>query len=315
MKFLLTPLLLAPFLAGCKEDKASSSPADPPSLTLEETQGFSGNNAYVHCAALCAMGPRPSNSPAYVKQISYLSRMLEKAGWTAAKNNFSLSDGTRMTNLHAVFGKAPASAPRPILISCHIDTKQGIPNFIGADDGASAAAVMLELARILASRPDQAALVEFAFFDGEESFAARMTEEDGLFGSRYDVLRRGNDLPRCQINLDMVGARHKTIAIPVWDTDPEMLEHYAATIEELGLSEQRWTFHHGSYMDDHRPFAQAGVATLNLICRFQQGGWWHTEKDDMSRIDPASLQETGEVVLHLISRLCPSPSCAPTQTP
>lgn len=115
--------------------------------------------------------------------------------------------------------------------------------------------------------------------------------------------KKEGSLPRWQINLDMVGARNKTIAVPLWDSDPALLEQYIEAIEELGLSTKHWTLHNGSYLDDHRPFAKAGVATLNLICHFQSGGWWHTAKDDMSRICPRSLEETGQVVLSIISRI------------
>ena len=47
------------------------------------------------------------------------------------------------------------------------------------------------------------------FLDGEEAFAPRMSETDGLYGSRHDVARRGSQLPVWQINLDMVGGRNK----------------------------------------------------------------------------------------------------------
>lgn len=290
-------------LAACNDESGGSAAGaprlSPPPAIQEDAPGFSGNNAYAHCAALCALGPRTTGSAAYARQLEYLAGRLEQAGWQPARQGFSLSNGRRMTNLHATFGAA--DKPRPLLISCHIDTKQGIPGFIGADDGASGAAVMIELARALAASPDLAQQIEFVFFDGEESFAPRMTDTDGLYGSRYDVLRRqrSGSLPRWQINLDMVGARNKTIAVPVWDTDPDLLERYAAAVASLGLSPDRWFLYPGSYLDDHRPFAEAGVATLNLICQFQKGGWWHTAKDDLSRISPDSLGETGRLVLHL----------------
>lgn len=52
-------------------------------------------------------------------------------------------------------------------------------------------------------------------------------------------------------------------------------------------------------------YALAGVDTLNLIARFQEGGWWHTPADDMSRICPLSLHETGRLVQQLIRQLLP----------
>lgn len=298
--------LLALLLTGCDDSPSVAESKPPVTLpnegVLRQTTEFSGENAYIHCHHICALGPRPSGSEAYQAQLEYLRKHLAAAGWQVTPRSFSLTNGVSMTNLHATFGEQEAT--RPIIITCHIDTKIGIgPNFVGADDGASAAAAMLELARILSTTPEQASQVELIFFDGEESFAPRMTENDGLYGSRYEVHRRRNALPRYQINLDMVGARNKTIAIPLMDTDAVMLQEYEKAIAELGFSERRWTVHHGSYMDDHTPFLEAGVHSLNLITDFLRGGWWHTEKDAMDRICPNSLRESGEMTLQLIRQL------------
>ena len=297
---LILPLLLCSACDECKQATASQSPAQ-----LTDASVYAGANAYAHCQAICNLGPRPTGSAAYEQQLAYLTRYLQMAGWTVTRQPFSLSNGARMTNLHAVFGTG--TEPRPVIVTCHIDTKQGIsPNFVGADDGASAAAAMLELARYLAREPKLAAGIELVFFDGEESFGRSMTEQDGLYGSRFDVMRRGETMPTYQINLDMVGSRNKTIAIPLPDTSEEMLAHYEAVIEELKLSERHWTAHPGSYLDDHLPFERAGVKSINLICDFTRGGWWHTERDNMERICPQSLQETGNVVLALLRRLLPN---------
>lgn len=293
-------VLLPLLLCGCGEDStAARLPASLPA-ELSPTADYSGDNAYVHCAALCALGPRPSGSEAYQKQVDYLTEHLKLAGWQVQVQAFEPRPGRPMQNVHATFGSG--ASPRPLLLSCHIDTKQGRGAIVGADDGASGAAALLEIARVLAAQPQLAKQVELVFFDGEESFGAHITEEDGLYGSRYDVQRR-EQLPRYLINLDMVGGAGKTIIVPVVDTSADMLEHYLDTIAELGLSEDRWALYPGSFWDDHRPFCEAGVETLNLIADFHGSSWWHTARDNMSRISPASLGETGRVVMHLIRRL------------
>lgn len=303
-KAILLPLI-AVLMSACKEDAVAPTSATTgtvPQLTWQDTKNYCGANAYLHCDELCKLGPRPTGSQAYANQLAYLTEQLQKSGWVVTPRVFSLSNGAKMTNLHATFGSP--TAERSLIITCHIDTKIGIgPNFVGADDGASAAAAMLELARVLPAKSDCAEKIELIFFDGEESFAPRMTPTDGLYGSRYEVMRRCNAMPRYQINLDMVGGRNKTIAVPLIDTSEEWLAEYEKAIESLGFSSRRWNVHPGSYMDDHTPFEQAGVKSINLICDFTKGGWWHTEKDDMSRICPQSLEETGLMVLQLISQI------------
>lgn len=292
----LFPLLL--LLCSC-DDQQPALPAPPPAAQapaeLVDTPEFSGHNAYTHCAAICAMGPRYSGSAAYETQLQYLERHLHAAGWQTARDTFAAPNGIRMCNLRAFRSCTPA----PLLISCHVDTKINIaPDFQSADDGASGAAVLLELARILKDER-----VELIFLDGEEAFAPRMSDEDGLYGSRFDVARRGSTLPRWQINLDMVGGRNKTIAVPALDTSDAMYAQYTAAVKALGFSEMKWTAWPGSYLDDHVPYLEAGVDSLNLIAVFSGSNWWHTPRDNMSRICPRSLHESGLITRQLIGQL------------
>ena len=297
MRFLRS-ILLASLLCCCDDNTAVpvvAQPAPQEKLELVNTPGFSGHNAYTHCAAICALGPRYSGTPAYEAQLQYLEKHLQAAGWKTARDTFTAPNGTPMTNLRAFRSIHPA----PLLISCHIDTKTNIsPRFESADDGASGAAVLLELARELADER-----VELIFLDGEESFAPRMSETDGLYGSKYDAARRGKHLPVWQINLDMVGGRNKTIAVPSLDTSDFMYAQYTKAISTLGLSDMKWTVWPGSYLDDHIPYLEAGVESLNLIAAFSGSNWWHTERDNMNRICPRSLHESGLVTLQLISQL------------
>lgn len=292
----LLPLLL--LLCSC--DEQQPAPAAPPPAAqavaeLVDTPEFSGYNAYTHCAAICAMGPRYSGSAAYEAQLQYLEKHLHAAGWQTDRNTFTVPNGVRMCNLRAF----RSSTPAPLLISCHIDTKINIaPDFQSADDGASGAAVMLELARTLKDER-----VELIFLDGEESFAPRMSDKDGLYGSKFDVARRGSTLPRWQINLDMVGGRNKTIAVPALDTSDAMYAQYCAAVKALGFSEMKWTAWPGSYLDDHVPYQEAGVDSLNLIAVFSGSNWWHTPRDNMSRICPRSLHESGLITRQLIRQL------------
>ena len=290
------PLLF--LLCSCDDSPQKAEVAVPQQPTIRElvnTPGFNGENAYVHCAAICAMGPRYSGSPAYEQQLQYLEKHLHEYGWQTERNTFTAPNGVRMCNLRAF----RSAAPCPLLLSCHADTKVNIaPGFESADDGASGAAVLLELARTL--KDDR---VELIFLDGEEAFARNMSETDGLYGSRFDVTRRGGQLPRWQINLDMVGGRNKTIAIPVLDTSDYMYSHYIAAVRALGYAETSWTVWPGGYLDDHLPYLEAGAESLNLIAAFSGSNWWHTPRDNMKRICPRSLHESGCMTRQLINQL------------
>lgn len=296
MRGLLFSFCILGSLCSCEEKVAvpQKSTANT-AVELINTPDFNGHNAYAHCAAICSFGPRYSGSASYEQQLVYLEKQLHAAGWETARDTFIAPNGVKMCNLRAFRGNNPS----PLLLSCHIDTKINIaPDFISADDGPSGAAVLLELARVLGNYP-----VEIIFLDGEESFARKMSETDGLYGSRFDVARRGRTLPRWQINLDMVGGRNKTIAVPSLDTSDFMYSQYVAAIQALNFSEERWTVWPGSYMDDHVPYLEAGVDSLNLIAVFSGSNWWHTTKDNMSRICPRSLHESGQLTIRLIHQL------------
>lgn len=289
---------------GCDKPHRHAEAPRPAAVPTEfvRTPAFSGNNAYLHAAALCAFGPRPSGSAAYAQQLDYLERVLAAEGWQVQRDTFTAPNGTPMVNLRAVFGAGEGA--RPVLVSCHIDTKR-LPGFIGADDGASAAGVMAELARVLAARAETAARVELIFLDGEEAFAARMTETDGLFGSRFDVARRQatGTLPRYQINLDMVGGADNVIAVPAYDTSDDMLACYAKALLTENLPQERWGVVPASYRDDHRPYLEAGVDSLNLIADFRGSTWWHKSGDTMERLSPRLPEQTGRLTLRLIQML------------
>ena len=106
----------------------------------------------------------------------------------------------------------------------------------------------------------------------------------------------------------MVGGRQKTIAPPSMETSDFMYAHYTASVRELGLDPTRWSIWPGSYMDDHLPYLEAGVDSLNLIADFLGSSWWHTTGDNMNRICPRSLEESGRMTRHLLQRLLQSRS-------
>lgn len=292
-------------LSSCEEKPsvsvAPAAAAKP--ITWDDGAAPSGQNAYQHTQAFCDMGPRPSNSEAYEQQLQYLERELQAKGWQTRREQLT-GKGVPMTNLIATYGGG--DAVRPLLLSCHIDTKIDIhENFVSANDGASGAGALIEIARVLTLTPEQAQQVEIIFLDGEEAFAHRMTEEDGLYGSKFDAAKRAEAgrLPHWQINLDMVGGRRVPIAPPIADTSDFMYAQYMRAVRELQLSPERWTVAPTSYLDDHIPYLDQGVDSLNLIAHFVGSDWWHTEKDNMSLICPYALHDSCRVTLKLVEQL------------
>lgn len=311
----LALLALVSCLAACHEREADALPGNAglEQLGFVETEAFSGQNAWMHTNELVKMGSRPTGSEAYKTQLEYIRSQLTKNGWECKVMDFTVTnpvtgEPVHMQNLLARFGNGHDFDEMVNgIVSCHIDTKEGIPGFVGANDGASGAAVLLELSRVLAAHPDLTRKVELVFFDGEESFAPHMDDADGLYGSKYDAGRRGDKQPLWMVNLDMVGRDRMKIRIP-WDTPQRIYEEYRLAIQSLNLPSSQWGVSEMPILDDHKPFLSNGVYALNIIDDFMDGDWWHTERDNMDIISPDSLETTGKVVMQLLKQLVPGDS-------
>lgn len=118
---------------------------------------------------------------------TYITTELRKLGWKPKLEKFS--EGVN------IFAERPGTnkAAKAILVGAHYDTVALSP---GADDNTSGVAVVLEVARLLGSRPTPRTL-QLAFFDKEEA---------GLLGSRAFVSKtaRLQNLGGA-IVMDMVG--------------------------------------------------------------------------------------------------------------
>src|SRR5688572_17731963 len=296
--FRLAPLIAIGLLAACDRASTESSPSAQKKIWEE----FSGEKALAHVQAMVDLGPRPAGSEAIEKTRVYLTKQLELSGWKVERQGFT-DDTPRgkveFVNLIATFG-GKESAPSFLLCS-HFDTKifDNVP-FVGANDGGSNTGVLLEMARVLAQRPDLARKVQLVFFDGEEAYES-FTETDGLFGSRYfaDQLEKQNKTRafRGGILFDMVGDKSLTITLPP-DSPAEIARGIFASADALKVR-KHFTYFDNEITDDHTPLNAIGIPTIDLI-DFDYPPW-HTPGDTMDKLSAESLRITGAVACHYLS--------------
>ena len=204
----------------------------------------------------------------------------------------------QFVNLIATFGSQ--SAPS-FLVCSHYDTKTfDNARFVGANDGGSSTGVLLEVARVLAERPDLASKIELVFFDGEEAYQA-FTETDGLYGSRYFakqlVAQDKAKLFRGGMLFDMVGDKSLTITLPP-DSPPELARAVFASAEALNVR-KHFTYFDRDITDDHTPLNEAGIPVIDLIdFDYPQ---WHTPDDTIDKLSADSLRITGSVAAYYLS--------------
>jgi glutaminyl-peptide cyclotransferase len=284
-----------------------------PRILAQAATAFSGARAYDDLRHIVAFGPRPPGSDALRECRQWITRQLSHDGCQVQRDAFiaSTPDGNiKMTNIIA---KIPGAKPDIILIAGHYDTKlfHNI-RFVGANDGGSSAAFLMEMARDL-GREAHKYTYWLVFFDGEEAIKEDMTPTDGTYGSRHleQELAASGDLSRLQamILVDMIG--DKQLDIRRDENSTAWLNKLLfTTADKLGYSryfqeDQSW----GGVGDDHIPFLQAGVSALDII-DFDYGpdnSYWHTAQDTIGKCSPQSLQIVGRVVTAMLRELDNSP--------
>src|SRR5262245_10319438 len=150
--------------------------------TSTKSSPFNEQRAAADLTTLVGFGPRPAGSKAIERARNYIVSKLEKAGLKPKLDEFDARTPTglvKMVNIRAV---RQGSKPSTIALSGHYDTKLFDFPFVGASDGGSSAAWLLEMARATANLKLENTL-EFMFFDGEEA-VVEWTADDSVYGSR-----------------------------------------------------------------------------------------------------------------------------------
>jgi Zn-dependent M28 family amino/carboxypeptidase len=257
---------------------------------------FDGARAFKHLQQLVAIGPRPAGSAGAQKTRDYIKQQFSALGISVAEQAFDARTPVgivRMVNLRALI---PGSAAGPTLVVAgHYDTKLFHDiTFVGANDGGSSAAFLIELARVLKARP-AAGPIELLFLDGEEA-VVEWQGDDNTYGSRYYVDAAVRDGTLKQIGalvlVDMIGDRNLRILresqSTAWLTD--ILWRHART-----LGRHQFVSESTAISDDHLPFLAAGVPAVDIIDLDYPA--WHTAQDTLDKTSAESLQAVGDVLV------------------
>jgi Zn-dependent M28 family amino/carboxypeptidase len=263
---------------------------------------FDSARAWDHLTKLVAIGPRPAGSPAIEKARTYIRTQLGSVGVSAIDQAWD--DKTPVGPIHMVnlVATIPGASKNRIIIAGHYDTKRFREfSFVGANDGGSSAAFLMELARVLKARQN-ALTIELLFLDGEEA-VLEWAGNDNTYGSRHYVeqAKRNRSLStiKAMILVDMIADRdlrikkdtNSTIWLTnlVWDA-ARRVGHAAYFPGESTQVE-----------DDHLPFLQAGVPAVDIIDLEYPA--WHTPADTLDAVSARSMQIVGDVVMAAIPAL------------
>jgi Zn-dependent M28 family amino/carboxypeptidase len=206
-----------------------------------------------------------------------------------------------MTNL---IGALRGESPTVVILAGHYDTAtiDGV-RFVGANDGGSSAAFLLEMARVL-SRRNNRFTYWVVFFDGEEALK-EWSSSDSLYGSRHlaERLSREGKLKQIKalILVDMIADRHLNI-LRESNSTAWLSELVFRSARRLGYSR---LFSGGTFpvKDDHLPLLARGVPSVDIIDLTPFGSYHHTAQDSIDKCSPESLTVVGRVVLATLVEL------------
>lgn len=276
-----------------------------PRVLLAHAQGFDSGRAFEHVRQLVAIGPRPAGSAGAAQTRRYITTKLSALGLAATEQRFVAQTPLGPVAMANLIARIPGARAERLILAGHYDTKlfRDI-HFIGANDGGSSTAMLLELARALKARKNSFT-IELLFFDGEES-VIEWTGTDHTYGSRHyvEAARRDGSIRsvRALVLFDMVGDRQLTIKRETYSTGwlTDLVWASARRLDQRAFLPEDFAVE-----DDHRPFLDAGVPAVDIIDMDYSA--WHTKDDTLDQVSARSLQTVGDVFLgalpHIEARL------------
>lgn len=285
-----------------------------PGAAPAEELAVSGDRAMRHLVDLCALGPRPSGSAAMQRQRELLAAHFRAAGARVEGQAFQVRDRRTGRPVHMenlVVTWHPDRRDR-VLLGAHYDTRpfpdsdpvdpQG--TFVGANDGASGTALLMELARFMPGLEGPVG-VDFVLFDAEEyvfGVGDPYCLGSNFFARQYAASQATGKAPHryvCAVVLDMVADRDLEIWQErnslAWPETRPLVEEIWEVAERLG--EKRFVSRpRHAVEDDHMPLRMIGRIPACDVIDFDYPQW-HTTADTPEHCAPESLEAVGRVIL------------------
>lgn len=307
---------------------ASACSNEPDLSYLKRDQGravpqFSSDSAFSFVAKQIGFGPRVPNSEGHVAasewKIDALKKYAGSDGVYAQRFKYPGYDGDTLDLVNIIAAFNPLSSDR-IMLCAHWDTRpradaeadpeRASQPVLGADDGGSGVAVLLELARLFKDHPPPIG-VDIILFDGEDY--GREGDLDNYFlGSRYWAQNPPvpGYQPRFGILLDMVGGKGARFPKEVYSLNaaPSLVNELWSLAEEMGYSELFPDEIGLPIQDDHVILNQyTSFNTIDIIHHRRPFGdmtgfpdYWHTSRDNLDIIDQRVLDTVGKLMIELI---------------
>ncbi|HXZ33989.1 MAG TPA: M28 family peptidase [Terriglobales bacterium] len=296
--------------AAAKDSPAPAQASLDPSALPADTgapPAFDSNRAFQYIKEIVAFGPRPIGSENHKKVENYIVSHLKAD--TVEEDSFTITPSQGRFPVRNIIAKFPGTRDGIIVIASHYDTNWPLRDtpYVGANDGGSSSALLLEFANQLRGKKNEGYSIWLLWDDAEESMRLPWYDPESLYGVRHLAEKWQDDGTLKKIKAfileDMIGdadlnIEHDTNSTP-WLQD---LVYQAAT--RLGY--QSHFFERSlAIEDDHRPFLDRGVPCVDLIDLDYgyNNVFWHSPQDTVDKLSPKSLEIAGAVTLETVRML------------
>jgi len=283
-----------------------------PYRCISQETSFNEIRAFDYLIKQCDFGPRNPGSRGHSSCRDFLIDELKKFSSSVVRQDFSYFDqelkkSIIMSNIIASFPSKKNSSEW-VILSAHWDTrpradkdkdpeKRDMP-ILGANDGASGVAVLLEIANILSQVEPQYS-VDIVLFDGED-YGKEGDYDNYLLGSRYYAKNPIRDKYSFGFLLDMIG--DKNLRIPKerfsYEYLPDLTNKTWKKAQALGIR-QFVNIVGEEIFDDHQVLIEAGIPIIDII-DFDYSRYWHTTLDTPDKCSKRSLKAVGDLITAIL---------------
>jgi len=287
----------------------SSAPEAAPSAVASDTTPLphiDSKRAFQYTREVTAFGERYMGNANHKKLERYIYDHLK--GDQVEDDAFTADTVEGKFPVRNIIAKFPGTKDGIIVILGHYDTNYWLhgTGYVGANDGGSSTAILLEFANQLRGKKRDGYSVWLVWTDGEEAVKS-WSETDSLYGTRHLAEKWDKDGTLKKIKalmvMDMIGDADLDI-LRNTNCTPWLLDLIYSAAERLGYQSHFYASE-GPIEDDHIPFVKRGVPSADVIDLDYgyHNVFHHTPQDTMDKLSPKSLEITGDTILETIHLL------------
>lgn len=309
---------------NCTRKGVKQQPVETPATDYSQvaTPDFNADSAYRYVVDQLAFGFRHPGTKGHDRCADYLASTMRRWCDTVIVQKFTttLWDGQKVDGKNIIASLGP-ERDRRILLAAHwdsrqwadhdLDTNQWRKPLLGANDGASGVAVLMEMARVMSAMPPDVG-VDFIFFDVEDQgiadWAGRYEDNTWCKGSQHWAKNPHRMFYQAEYGIlyDMVGTdaprfTKEEISMNFAQGLMNRLWNCAASLGYAGIFVDEIS---SAILDDHLYVNQIlRVPTIDIVQNSPNTSFyqhWHTTGDNLDAVNPSTLEVVANVSLKVI---------------